>query len=254
MNTEYILFADRLTKSLKLRQPPISISFAQTVPEGVGSFEGNVPAGCRFWQEAATKVFTTSAADHSLCAIGVYTHHLHTSPAQQTDLQDALKVFSDLGYVRGEDLPLIPVLETNPGHVIYGPLADMPLRPDVVLLFVDASQTLILSEATQQIESQNPPAMGRPACAVVPQVMNTGRAALSLGCCGARAYLDELTDGVALFAIPGTKLEHYTERIEALSGANATLTQFHNLRRRDIEAGAKPTIKESLAVLAGAGV
>lgn len=55
---------------------------------------------------------------------------------------------------------------------------------------VNANQTLILSEATQQVEKQNPPAMGRPACAVVAQVMNTGRAALSSGCCGARAYLD----------------------------------------------------------------
>ena len=54
----------------------------------------------------------------------------------------------------------------------------------------------------------------------VPHVMNTGRAALSLGCCGARAYLDILTDDVAIFAIPGAKLEAYTERIETLSKAN----------------------------------
>ena len=65
--------------------------------------------------------------------------------------------------------------------------------------------------------------MGRPACAVVPQVMNTGRAALSLGCCGARAYLDRLTDDVAIFAIPGAKLEAYTRRIESLAKANAVL-------------------------------
>ena len=90
-----------------------------------------------------------------------------------------------------------------------------------LLLFVNARQTLILSEATQQVENQNAPAMGRPACAIVPQVMNTGRAALSLGCCGARAYLDVLTDDVAVFAIPGAKLEAYTRRIEALAKANA---------------------------------
>ena len=80
-----------------------------------------------------------------------------------------------------------------------------------MLLFVNANQTLILSEATQQVENQNAPAMGRPACAIVPQVMNTGRAALSLGCCGARAYLDVLTDDVAVFAIPGAKLEAYAQ-------------------------------------------
>jgi uncharacterized protein (DUF169 family) len=118
-----------------------------------------------------------------------------------------------------------------------------------VILFINANQTLILSEATQQVENQNPPAMGRPACAVVAQVMNTGRAALSLGCCGARAYLDALTDDVAIFAIPGAKLKAYAERIEALSKANALLSNFHRLRRRDIEAGQEPTIKQSLAAL-----
>ncbi len=96
-----------------------------------------------------------------------------------------------------------------------------------MLLFVNANQTLILSEATGQVENQNAPAMGRPACAVVPQVMNTGRAALSLGCCGARAYLDILTDDVAVFAIPGAKLEAYARRIQALAKANDVLSKFH---------------------------
>jgi uncharacterized protein (DUF169 family) len=119
-----------------------------------------------------------------------------------------------------------------------------------VLLFVNANQTLILSEATQQVENQNAPAMGRPACAIVPQVMNTGRAALSLGCCGARAYLDVLTDDVAVFAIPGGRLEAYAQRIEALAKANNLLSRFHHLRRRDIAAGGTPTIKDSLAAMA----
>jgi uncharacterized protein (DUF169 family) len=239
-----------LTASLDLKQAPVALSFTDTVPGGVQMHSGPVPAGCRFWQDGAATAFATAAADHSLCAIGVYTHNLQSSPAQQTDLMDALRVFGDLEYVRAEDLPLIPVLESHPGYVVYAPLADSPLPPDVVLLFVNANQTLILSEATQQVENQNAPAMGRPACAVVPQVMNSGRAALSLGCCGARAYLEVLTDDVAIFAIPGDKLESYSRRIEALAKANGILSKFHQLRRRDVAAGGTPTIKESLAALA----
>jgi uncharacterized protein (DUF169 family) len=208
-----------------------------------------VPAGCRFWQDAATSAFVTTAADHNLCAIGVYTHNLEPSPAQQTDLMDALKVFGDLGYVRPQDIPLIPVLATQSKYVVYAPLAVAPLPPDVVLLFVNADQTLILSEATQQVENQSAPAMGRPACAVVPQVINTGRAALSLGCCGARAYLDVLPDSVALFAIPGASLSDYAERIVALARANHTLSQFHRIRRHDVEAGNSPTVQNSLFAL-----
>jgi uncharacterized protein (DUF169 family) len=238
-----------LAASLDLHQPPVAISFADSLPAGVKTHSGRVPAGCRFWQDGATAAFATSASDHTLCAIGVYTHNLQTSPAQQADLIDALKVFGELDYVRQEDLALIPVLGSQPGCVVYAPLADSPLPPDVVLLFVDPRQTLILSEATQQVENQNAPAMGRPACAVVPQVMNTSRAALSLGCCGARAYLDVLTSDVAVFAIPGDKLEAYTRRIEALTKANGVLSKFHRLRRHAIEAGETPTIKDSLAAI-----
>ena len=162
---------------------------------------------------------------------------------------DALKVFGDLGYVRPEDLPQIPVLQSQPDYVVYGPLAQAEEVPDIVMLFVNSNQTLILSEAAQQVENQVAPAMGRPACAVVPQVMNTGRAALSLGCCGARAYLDVLSDDVAIFAIPGAKLAAYAERIETLSKANAVLLQFHQMRRRSVEAGQNPTVKESLAAM-----
>jgi uncharacterized protein (DUF169 family) len=208
-----------------------------------------VPAGCRFWQEAAAGVFATQVQQHDLCSIGIYTHNLEMTPGTETDLGDALKVFGDLGYVRPEDIPLIPVLKQKARVIVYGPLAEVPLPPDVVLLFVKADQTLILSEASQQMENGLPPAMGRPACAVVPQAFNTGRTALSLGCCGARAYLDVLTPDVALYAIPGAKIQEFTDRVAALAKANGVLTQFHALRRAAVEAGQHPSVKESLAAM-----
>jgi uncharacterized protein (DUF169 family) len=246
----YPELAEKLSTSLKLRQAPVAVSFSDSVPAGMKAHDGRVPAGCRFWQDAASSAFATSSADHNLCAIGAHTHHLQSSPAQQTDLMDALKVFADLSYVRPEDVAAIPVLKSQPQVVTYSPLANCANTPDVVVLFVDASQTLLLSEATQQVENQNPPAMGRPACAVIPQVANTGVAALSLGCCGARAYLDVLSDDVAIFAIPGNKLGAYLQRIEALASANAILAKFHHIRRRDVEAGHAPSVKESLTAMA----
>jgi len=245
----YSGLAARLAKSLDLGQPPVAIGFSSSIPTDMCGPADRVPAGCRFWEDAAGATFATSARDHNLCAIGVYTHHLQQSPAQQTDLMDALKVFGELGYVTAQDLAAIPVLESQHAYVLYSPLSRSPFVPDVVLLFVQANQSLILSEATQQVENQNPPALGRPACAVVPQVMNTGRAALSLGCCGARAYLDILTDDAAVFAIPGAKLEAYTERIETLAKANQVLSTFHQLRRRDVEDGKTPTVQESLLAM-----
>jgi len=242
----YTQLSEELKTALSLDQAPIGISFTDALPDGLARPSTRVAAGCRFWQDAATTTFATIAADHNSCAIGIHTHNLETTPSQQTDLMDALKVFGDLDYVRPEDLPQIPVLTFRSKYVVYGPLSEASLPPDVVLFFVNSNQTLVLSEAVQQVEAGNPPAMGRPACAVVPQVINTGRAALSLGCCGARAYLDVLTDDAALFAIPGARIEAYAARIIALSKANQVLSRFHQMRRRDIDGGDSPTIQQSL--------
>lgn len=241
--------ARRLTESVTLTLPPVAVCFTDEVPEGVENWIGRVPAGCRFWQEAATAVFATAPDDHGLCSIGMFTHNLETTQAQDTDCGDSLKIFADLEYVREQDLSTIPVLNRRFAHVIYGPLAAAPLPPDVVLLFGKAGQMLILSEASQQVEGGLPPAMGRPACAIVAQAFNTGRAALSLGCCGARAYLDVLSEDVALWAIPGPKLNLYVNRVVALTKANNILTSFHRLRRKDVEDGKNPTIRQSLITM-----
>ena len=47
--------AATLAASLDLQQPPVAISFTDTVPSGVKSHAGHVPAGCKFWQDAASK-------------------------------------------------------------------------------------------------------------------------------------------------------------------------------------------------------
>ncbi len=239
-----------LSKHLHLTQPPVAVAFADSVPDGVNAWSGAIPAGCRFWQEAAQRVFATSPGDHAFCSIGQYTHNLDVT--SDADLTTALKVFADLSYVREQDLAMIPVLSQKPKHVIYGPLALIPIDPEVVLLFVRADQTLILSEASQQVENGMPPAMGRPACAIIPQASNSGRSTLSLGCCGARAYLDVLSNEVALYAIPGAALSAFAERIAALAEANEVLSKFHRIRRKAIESGAKPTIQDSLVALQSA--
>lgn len=246
----YPELADQLTASLKLSLPPIAVAFSDSAPAGVAAFDGTVPAGCSFWEQAATRTFATSAADHALCSIGIHTHHLTPAPPTHGgELQEALQAMSGLDYVRDEEVAAIPVMQRESRHAVYGPLADFPLTAELVLLFAHAQQGLILSEAVARVDEGIPAAMGRPACAVVPQVVNQGRAAMSLGCCGARAYLDAMSDDVALWALPAGKLDAYCNEIGILAGANAILTVFHERRRSDVEAGQRPTVQESLARL-----
>lgn len=236
-----------LVEALALSLPPVAVSLVEEIPAGVPAFRGHAPAGCAFWQQAATSAFATAPSDHGLCAVGMYTHNLSRTAAEDAELGAALKVFAELGYVRAEDVPRIPVLASRPKHVVYAPLASAPVAPDLVLLFVKPGQTLILAEAAESVDGGLAPSMGRPACAVVPQVVNGGRPALSLGCCGARAYVDALSDDTAIYALPGARLEAYVARIAELAKANQVLSQFHQIRRKDVAAGGSPTIADSLA-------
>lgn len=250
--SDYAKMAQVLTEALKLRTAPVAVCFSETAPKEVPAHNGAAAAGCMFWEEGSQKTFNTTMKDHENCAVGMYTHHMPmTTKTQEANLNDSLKVFGDLGYVRPQDLPLVPVLNREARNVVYAPLAATPLPPDAVLMFVNFAQGLIVSEAAQQVEGKIAPALGRPACAVIPQTVNTSQAALSLGCCGARAYLNVMTDDIALWAIPGAQLQAYVDRIEALSKANNILSQFHGMRKNDIANGMTPTIQESLVRFSG---
>ena len=239
--------AEQLIASLELSLPPIAIAFRDAVPDGIPEFDGSVPAGCVFWQEAAKRTFTTSARHHALCSIGIHTLNLSQAPASQPEeLRTTLEAMTGLDYVREEEVAAIPVVRREVKHALYGPLADFAADPEVVLLFADARQGLVLSEAVGRVDGGVPPAMGRPACAVVPQTLNHGLATMSLGCCGARAYLDALSDDTALWALPGGRLDQYCDQIVAFANANRTLAMFHERRRADVESGQRPTVRESL--------
>src|SRR5215831_17367952 len=121
MTTDYLALARSLEDSLRLQVPPISVSLTDQVPSGVSAFTGRAPAGCAFWEEAAKGAFATSARDHDLCAIGTFTHNLDATAAHEADRRDTLRVFADLGYVRPQDIPLIPVLAKRHRHVVYAP-------------------------------------------------------------------------------------------------------------------------------------
>lgn len=250
--SDYKVQSQQLVETLQLSLPPVALAFASEPPPGVPSYAEVAPAGCSFWEEAAKGVFATGANDHQLCAIGIHTHNLAGAPAtQMSELQSALEAMQGLDYVREEEVAAIPVMPRQAQCVVYGPLREFPLPAEVVLLFAHARQSLVLTEAAARVDRGVPLAMGRPACAVVPQVSNGRQAAMSLGCCGARAYLDALADDTALWALPGDRLDAYCEEIGSLAKSNEILTMFHRRRRQDVEGGARPTVQESLERLSG---
>src|SRR5262245_49091038 len=121
--SNYRKVADELMHFLDLSLPPIAISFSDRIPAGVTSFDGVVPAGCVFWQLAATRTFVTSTNDHELCSIGVHTHHMaQASASHQDELRQALEAMSGLDYVRAEEVAAIPGVARGGRCVVYGHL------------------------------------------------------------------------------------------------------------------------------------
>ena len=127
---DYAKMAQSLKDSLQLRVAPVAVCITDAPPANVPAHSGAVAAGCMFWEEGSQKAFTTSVKDHENCAVGMFTHHMPmTTKTQEANLNDSLKVFGELGYVRPEDIPLIPVLNREAKNVVYAPLEKTPVAP-----------------------------------------------------------------------------------------------------------------------------
>lgn len=248
--SDYADLSDCLVRSLALATRPVAVTFSRERPPDVREPSGPVPAGCSFWELGSRQTLATSAKHHEFCSIGIHTHNLaNAPPSYQHELETALGAMQGLDYVRPAEVEALPVMALRNEHVVYGPLEDATKRPSVVLIFATAAQGLVLAEAVARVDGKTPPAMGRPACALIPQVLNSSQSGSSLGCCGARAYLDVLADDITVWGLLGERLEQYVLEVERLSKANSVLRRFHELRLAAIESGDAPTVEQSLQAL-----
>lgn len=135
--------AARLQSALNLKLAPVAVCFTDDLPDNIPAYAGkHVAAGCKFWEQAAAGTFATTAEDHKLCSIGIYTHNLAGAPAtQQHELETTLTAMMGLDYIREQEVQQLPVRESVASYAIYGPLAEITLEPEVVLLFADTPES-----------------------------------------------------------------------------------------------------------------
>ena len=140
---------------------------------------------------------------------------------------------SSLGYVRMEEVPGIPRLPQAPGVVVYAPLGDTPVDPDVVLVAGRPGRVMLLLEAAGRAGvAAQPSVLGRPTCMALPAAMAGGPAA-STACIGNRIYTD-LGDDELYVVIPGRDLVRVVEALETIVAANDTLAGYHRGRRQTL--------------------
>lgn len=234
MNTDYRQIERQLTAHLGTPRRPVAVTFRDAEPTGVEKFAGTEPSGCSFWRLAgAGRVFYTVPGDHANCAIGAHTHAIPLPPGRAAELEQTLTFMTGLGYVKMEEVPAIPRLSAAPAAVIYAPLGETPVDPDVVLVAGRPGRVMLLQEAALRAGVVAPaPLLARPTCMALPAAMAQGVVASS-GCVGNRVYTD-LGDDEMYVVIPGPALAKVVAELSTITSANATLRDYHRQRRTDL--------------------
>ena len=230
--TDYRSIESRLHDTLNLRRRPVAVTFRAVPPEGVAKFVGTEPSGCSFWRVAAAgRTFYTVPRDHHNCAVGSHTHRIGLPPDRAHELDQTLGFMAGLGYLRMEEVPGIPQLPEAPGAVIYAPLGDTPVDPDVVLVAGRPAPLMRLLEAALRAGIRSSvPFMARPTCMALPAALASGVTA-STGCIGNRVYTD-LGDDELYVAVPGRDLAKLAAESDTIATANAALSDYHRGRRQ----------------------
>jgi uncharacterized protein (DUF169 family) len=222
----------QLSEGLGLERRPVAVAFLKAPPAGVEKFEGVMPSGCSFWRLAADgRTFYTVAADHYNCPIGSYTHNIALPPDRAAELEQTLSLMGSLGYVKMEEVPAIPRLSEPPAAVVYAPLGDTPVDPDVVIFSGRPSRLMLLGEAALRAGvSANAPLLPRPTCMALPAAMAQG-VVTSSGCIGNRVYTD-LGEDELYAVVPGRDLARVMDELQTIATANAQLAEYHRGKRQ----------------------
>lgn len=222
--------AARLTSALKPVAPPIGIAFvndaqptlppygAQIPPPNDAGRTGAVPAGCVFWMKATERAFSTGAADHANCSVGSYTHgFLALEDAATRD--DVAAVLAS-GWVDQEAMVALPAVRDRPDRVVYGPLADLGIAPDVVLLRINGLGLMTLKDALPSLRIE-----GKPQCHIVALAAEQGEVAASVGCALSRARTGMRADEMTC-ALPASRLAELVLAIEAAADLDRAMARY----------------------------
>ena len=231
---DYAAIEQRITKSLGLQRRPVAVKFLDAPPAAIEKFTGTEPSGCSFWRLAAAgRTFYTVPSDHYNCPIGSYTHNIPLPVERAKELEQTLGLMVQIGYVKMEEVPGIPRVPRTPGAVVYSPLGETPIEPDVAIFSGLASQVMILQEAAQRagVAAQFP-VLGRPTCMALPASMAQG-SVVSSGCIGNRVYTG-LGEGEMYVVVRAKDLPSLVREMDTVASANQQLEQYHRSRRESL--------------------
>lgn len=219
-----------LRELLGLAVSPVAIAFISHVPAGIDRIQrimpprtpdgrtGAVAASCVFWIEGTRGVFATEAEDHGNCSVGSLTHGFKTMEdiAQNADVA----ALCETGWVTPEAVSKIAVVREKPTSIVYGPLADMPVEPTVILLRLNGKQQMLLHDAWPNLRFE-----GKPQCHIIAIAKESGEIAVSVGCMLSRVRTG-MSNNEVTCAIPASHVSLLIERLRAARAANDTVAAY----------------------------
>ena len=229
-----------LVDELRLERTPVALAFVDELPNGVEATTATEPSACTFWRHGEHGLFYAAADRHQECGVGAMTMGFEVPEDRMPAAMELIGTMVNMGYLDMAETAHLPMVQKPHQGIVYGPLESFPLQPDVVLAIVTPAQGMVLAEASDSVtlrEQPGLPTMGRPACAALAWSANRETVALSLGCIGARTYV-EVPDDRAIVVIPGSALDGVADRLGALAQANRDLAAFHAKKKADYAAAA----------------
>jgi len=133
----------------------------------------------------------------------------------------------EAGGVSPDMFPQIPTVDGAPGYVVYGPLREAPLGPDVVFLRLTAKQAMVMADALPEIQFE-----GKPQCHIIPMAKEQDRVAVSVGCMLSRVRTGMPASEMTC-AIPGHRVEEVVSALEhACQAAKQVAAYVSEVSRR----------------------
>jgi uncharacterized protein (DUF169 family) len=227
---DYAGMAADLTRLLGLSVPPLAITFwyegSSPAPRYVADIPapaadgrtGAVPAGCVFWMKATQATFATEEADHGNCSVGSLTHGFKT--VEQVAGNGDVQALLETGWVDAEAVGQIQTVTRKPSQIVYGPLRDTAVDPDVVFLRLNGKQAMILHDSVPDLRVE-----GKPQCHIVAIAKELGQPALSVGCMLSRVRTG-MSNNEMTCALPAHRLAGIIAQIETAAGADKAVAAY----------------------------
>ena len=222
---------NKLKTLLQLAYDPVSVSGANDSDPATAGL-APAPSACSFWRRAETTRFTADAASHTHCKVGSHVMGFSLEGEDMQALGALVQTMTGVSYIMPEEAAALPRLpEHKAWH--YTPLSAASATPELVLLWIDGRQVMLVQEAMGSAHWKSGKGLrttGRPACGALALAYHHAEAVLSFGCAGMRTFT-EIPDHYMLLVVPGESVEGLCRGLEQTAQSNAAVQCMYDKQK-----------------------